>query len=191
MKIKNSVASTVIRTSLLLFCLVPGALFSQSEEGKSAPAAIASVSSSANKVSPPGSTSAVAIPVTPGSAQAPTQPELELVINNNPSHIPTYDAIIQSSLKERERRLGLLNEALIRLRDAGEIGIARRVEARIQALVEMPDAEQTDPVLEQMAELARKNETLKAEVKEQASKTEKSKSEAAEEIKSTSTRRSR
>jgi hypothetical protein len=102
--------------------------------------------------------------------------DLETVLTAQPN-IQDYEAIIKASLKERERRLALLNEALLRLRDAGEIAIAARVQVRIHHLVDLPNPEESDPVLEQMQTLGQQNETLKSEVKELTLKAGKTKPE--------------
>lgn len=49
-----------------------------------------------------------------------------------------YSQDITQSLKERERRLTLLNEAMIKLHEAGEPEDAKRVEERIKALLAFP-----------------------------------------------------
>ncbi len=194
MKLNYGIASefSVIVCSCLL--AVPSGVLSQTESEKSASSVISTPV--INTIEPPTiAETNITIPPLPepktvSTATIPTA-EKEAVPANNPAAIPNYDTIIQNSLKERARRLGLLSEALTRLRDAGEISIARRVEVRILALVEMPDAAQTDAVFEQMGDLVHANETLKAEIKELNSIAEKAKPTPTEEIKATSIRRSR
>lgn len=58
--------------------------------------------------------------------------------------VQDYTEQIGSGLKERERRLTLLNEAMMKLREAGETEDAMRVEERIHALLSMPAPSQAN-----------------------------------------------
>ena len=75
--------------------------------------------------------------------------------------IPDYKEQIGNGLKERERRLTLLNEAMMKLREAGEMEDASRVEERIRALLEMPPPSQTSTRLRaEVEQLRTKNDDL-------------------------------
>ena len=79
-------------------------------------------------------------PTLNGSAKATAVAPLEPVASadTNQEAIPDYKEQIAGGIKERERRLMLLNEAMMKLREAGEQEDAGRVEERIRALLEMP-----------------------------------------------------
>lgn len=75
--------------------------------------------------------------------------------------VEDYTVQIGSGLKERERRLTLLNEAMMKLREAGETEDAGRVEERIRALLEMPEPSQAGAQLRAEIEKMRaKNDDL-------------------------------
>ena len=75
--------------------------------------------------------------------------------------IEDYTVQIGSGLKERERRLTLLNEAMMKLREAGETEDAVRVEERIRALLEMPEPSQAGARLRgEIEQLRAKNDDL-------------------------------
>ncbi len=78
----------------------------------------------------------------------------------NPA-VEDYTEKIGNGLKERERRLTLLNEAMMKLREAGEREDAARVEERICALLEMPEPSQAGARLRAEVEQMRaKNDEL-------------------------------
>jgi len=75
--------------------------------------------------------------------------------------VPDYAAKIGNGLKERERRLTLLNEAMMKLREAGEMEDAGRVEERIRALLEMPAPSQAGSKMHtEIEQLRAKNDDL-------------------------------
>ena len=78
----------------------------------------------------------------------------------NPA-VEDYSEKIGSGLKERERRLTLLNEAMMKLREAGEMEDAARVEERICALLEMPEPSQAGARLRaEIEQMRAKNDEL-------------------------------
>ena len=75
--------------------------------------------------------------------------------------VEDYTAKIGLGMKERERRLNLLNEAMIKLREAGEMEDAGRVEERICALLEMPEPSQAGARLRaEIEQMRAKNDDL-------------------------------
>ena len=75
--------------------------------------------------------------------------------------VSDYAEKIGTGLKERERRLILLNEAMMKLREAGEMEDAERIEERIRALLEMPEPSQAGSKLRAEVEQMRtKNDEL-------------------------------
>ena len=75
--------------------------------------------------------------------------------------VEDYAEKIGSGLKERERRLTLLNEAMMKLREAGEMEDAGRVEERIRALLEMPEPSQAGAKLRaEIEQMRAKNDEL-------------------------------
>jgi len=75
--------------------------------------------------------------------------------------ITDYTAQIGSGMKERERRLQLLNEAMMKLREAGEMEDAGRVEERIRSLLEMPPPSQAGTRMRsEIEQLRAKNDDL-------------------------------
>jgi hypothetical protein len=75
--------------------------------------------------------------------------------------VTDYSAQIGNGMKERERRLVLLNEAMMKLREAGEMEDAGRVEERIRALLEMPAPSQASTKLRsEIEQLRAKNDDL-------------------------------
>ena len=70
------------------------------------------------------------------AAIAPLEPTAST--ETSKESLPDYKEQIAGGIKERERRLMLLNEAMMKLREAGEEEDAGRVEERIRALLEMP-----------------------------------------------------
>jgi hypothetical protein len=75
--------------------------------------------------------------------------------------VTDYTTQIGSGLKERERRLTLLNEAMMKLREAGEMEDAGRVEERIRALLEMPAPSQMGTKMRaEIEQLRAKNDDL-------------------------------
>lgn len=75
--------------------------------------------------------------------------------------IEDYAEKIGTGLKERERRLTLLNEAMMKLREAGEMEDAARVEERICALLEMPEPSQAGVKLRaEIEQLRARNDEL-------------------------------
>ena len=75
--------------------------------------------------------------------------------------VEDYSEKIGSGLKERERRLTLLNEAMMKLREAGEMEDATRVEERIRALLAMPAPSQANAQLKgELEQLRAKNDEL-------------------------------
>ena len=75
--------------------------------------------------------------------------------------VKDYTEQIGSGLKERERRLTLLNEAMMKLREAGEMEDAARVEDRIRSLLAMPAPSQVNGQLKAELERVRaKNDEL-------------------------------
>ncbi len=78
----------------------------------------------------------------------------------NPA-VEDYTEKIGNGLKERERRLTLLNEAMMKLREAGEMEDAARVEERIHALLEMPEPSQAGARLRaEIEQMRAKNDEL-------------------------------
>jgi len=79
--------------------------------------------------------------------------------------ISDYSTQIGNGLKERERRLTLLNEAMMKLREAGEMEDASHVELRIRALLEMPAPSQGDAKLRtEIEQLRNKNDELALQI---------------------------
>lgn len=82
----------------------------------------------------------------------------------SPSAAPVvedYTEKIGTGLKERERRLTLLNEAMMKLREAGETEDAARVEERIRGLLAMPPPSQVNSQLKtELENLRAKNDEL-------------------------------
>lgn len=77
------------------------------------------------------------------------------------SLVEDYTDKIGSGLKERERRLTLLNEAMMKLREAGEMEDAARVEERIRGLLAMPAPSQVNAQLKtELEHLRAKNDEL-------------------------------
>ena len=77
------------------------------------------------------------------------------------SQVTDYTNQIGTGLKERERRLTLLNEAMMKLREAGETEDAGRVEERIRSLLEMPAPSQAGGKLRaEIEQLRAKNDEL-------------------------------
>ena len=75
--------------------------------------------------------------------------------------VEDYTQQIGTGLKERERRLTLLNEAMMKLREAGEMEDAGRVEERIRALLEMPEPSQAGSRLRaEIEQMRAKNDDL-------------------------------
>ena len=92
----------------------------------------------------------VAVPVEPTISKSGSEPVVE-----------DYTAKIGDGLKERERRLTLLNEAMMKLREAGEMEDAGRVELRIHALLAMPAPSQANAALKsELEEMRAKNDEL-------------------------------
>lgn len=76
-------------------------------------------------------------------------------------NIEDYTTQIGTGLKERERRLTLLNEAMMKLREAGEMEDAARVEERIRSLLAMPAPSQVNAQLKgEMEQLRARNDEL-------------------------------
>lgn len=75
--------------------------------------------------------------------------------------VTDYTTQIGDGLKERERRLTLLNEAMMKLREAGETEDAGRIEERIRALLEMPAPSQAGTKMRaEIDQLRAKNDDL-------------------------------
>ena len=75
--------------------------------------------------------------------------------------ITDYTNQIGTGLKERERRLTLLNEAMMKLREAGEMEDAGRVEERIRGLLAMPAPSQLSTQLKaEIEQMRTKNDEL-------------------------------
>ena len=75
--------------------------------------------------------------------------------------VADYTEKIGTGLKERERRLTLLNEAMMKLREAGEMEDAERIEERIRALLEMPEPSQAGSKLRaEIEQMRAKNDEL-------------------------------
>ena len=75
--------------------------------------------------------------------------------------VEDYTEKIGNGLKERERRLTLLNEAMMKLREAGEMEDAGRVEERIRGLLEMPEPSQAGAKLRaEIEQMRSKNDEL-------------------------------
>jgi hypothetical protein len=62
-------------------------------------------------------------------------------------------ADISKSCKEREKRLTAMNEAMLKLREAGDDEAAARLEARLQAMIETKDPREDDALVANKAEL--------------------------------------
>ena len=78
-----------------------------------------------------------------------------------PAGITDYTDQIGTGLKERERRLTLLNEAMMKLREAGEVEDATRVEERIRSLLAMPAPSQMSAQLKvEIEQMRAKNDEL-------------------------------
>lgn len=60
---------------------------------------------------------------------------------------------ISKSCKERERRLTAMNDAMLKLREAGDDEAADRLEARLQAMIETKDPREDDALVANKAEL--------------------------------------
>lgn len=81
--------------------------------------------------------------------------------NTAPAGITDYTDQIGTGLKERERRLTLLNEAMMKLREAGEVEDATRVEERIRSLLAMPAPSQMSAQLKvEIEQMRAKNDEL-------------------------------
>jgi hypothetical protein len=117
----------------------------------------------------PAEQTAPALPVDEVALPATVVPEEpaatsgEAVEKTDPPEAPVTDYTNQigNGLKERERRLTLLNEAMMKLREAGEIEDAGRVEERIRALLEMPAPSQASTKMRaEIEQLRAKNDEL-------------------------------
>jgi hypothetical protein len=85
----------------------------------------------------------------------------EVKIGSDGKPVTDYTTQIGNGMKERERRLLLLNEAMMKLREAGELEDAARVEERIRALLEMPAPSQAGAKLRtELDQLRAKNDDL-------------------------------
>ncbi|HWB03088.1 MAG TPA: hypothetical protein VG796_08705 [Verrucomicrobiales bacterium] len=79
--------------------------------------------------------------------------------------VTDYTTQIGDGMKERERRLILLNEAMMKLREAGELEDAARVEERIRAMLEMPPPSQVNTKMRaEIEQLRAKNDDLTLQI---------------------------
>jgi hypothetical protein len=113
---------------------------------ETAPAIPVDESAIASTAAPETTAAAVASPVTETGSEKP---------------IEDYTTQIGTGLKERERRLTLLNEAMMKLREAGEMEDAARVEERIRSLLAMPAPSQVNAQLKgELDQLRARNDEL-------------------------------
>src|SRR5687768_1034262 len=91
----------------------------------------------------------------PSTTDAPAAVEQTAGKTNTTSVVEDYTEKIGNGLKERERRLTLLNEAMMKLREAGEMEDAGRVEERIRGLLAMPAPSQMNAQLKSELEQLR------------------------------------
>ena len=97
----------------------------------------------------------------PEPVAAPAAVEQTTGKANSTLVVEDYTEKIGSGLKERERRLTLLNEAMMKLREAGEMEDAARVEERIRGLLAMPAPSQANAQLKtELEQLRAKNDEL-------------------------------
>jgi hypothetical protein len=95
------------------------------------------------------------------SLPAVASPVIKDAKSDSKEAVTDYAPQIGTGMKERERRLTLLNEAMMKLREAGETEDAGRVEERIRALLEMPPPSQINTKLrEEIEQLRAKNDDL-------------------------------
>ena len=95
------------------------------------------------------------------TAAKPASASVEQTATRTEPVIEDYSEKIGTGLKERERRLTLLNEAMMKLREAGEMEDATRVEDRIRALLAMPAPSQANAQLKgELEQLRAKNDEL-------------------------------
>jgi hypothetical protein len=66
---------------------------------------------------------------------------------------PSLTAGITKSCKEREKRMTAMNDAMLKLREAGDEEAAGRLEARLEAMIETKDPREDDALLANKAEL--------------------------------------
>ena len=94
-------------------------------------------------------------------AAAPADVEQTTAKSGTSAVVEDYTEKIGTGLKERERRLTLLNEAMMKLREAGEMEDAARVEERIRGLLAMPAPSQVNAQLKtELDQLRAKNDEL-------------------------------
>lgn len=102
---------------------------------------------------------AIAAAVIPDAVAASTRREITDTGSEKP--VEDYTDQIGTGLKERQRRLTLLNEAMMKLREAGEMEDAARVEERIRSLLAMPAPSQVNAQLKgEMEQLRARNDEL-------------------------------
>jgi hypothetical protein len=149
-KSKHPVAASLVQTGIaaLLFTLGPATAQNDRQPAPPIPVDLP-------KEPPAPARIPAAIPVTDtdDAKSEPAEP------------VTDYATRIGNGLKERERRLTLLNEAMMKLREAGEMEDAKNVELRIRALLEMPAPSQVDAKLKtEIEQLKAKNEELALQI---------------------------
>jgi len=154
-------AASAFQSAMAVLLLTLSPAVAQNAKGPSAPVIpvdLAALGADALPVAKPVIPVAIPVPETGDPKEARDAKEAK---EASKEPITDYTTQIGNGLKERERRLTLLNEAMMKLREAGEMEDAGLVEERIRALLEMPAPSQAaTKIRAEMEQLRAKNDDL-------------------------------
>lgn len=87
------------------------------------------------------------------AGKADAKKPLEKTSRPRPETAPTLTADISKACKEREKRMTALNDAMLKLREAGDEEEATRIQNRLLAMIETKDPREDDALMANKAEL--------------------------------------